>query len=375
MNVLLVSPYHGGSHQAWAEGYQKYSRHDFHLLALPARYWKWRIHGGAVTLAREFSATDFEPDIILATDMLDLSTFLSLTRDRTSRVPAVLYMHENQLTYPLPDDPQTGPMRRQRGERDLHYAFVNYASMLAASRVVFNSEFHRRSLLEALPRFLSHFPEFREPSSIGEIQARSCVLPVGLDVAELESARHTRDAEPPLLLWNQRWEYDKNPEELFKLLLELADEGIPFEVALCGQTFQIQPEVLDLTVCKLGKRVIHRGYADTDHYKRLLWEAHLTVSTALHEFFGVSILEAAVCETLPLLPSRLSYPEILPLEFHGPCLYASHDELVNKLRWALTNPAAILETARALAKQIRVYDWQVCAPSYDRLLEDIVKSG
>ena len=88
--ILLISPYHGGSHKAWAEGYQKFSQHEVRLLTLPAFYWKWRMHGGAITLAREFLTWDWQPDVILATDMLDLTTFLALTRRRLGEMPAFL---------------------------------------------------------------------------------------------------------------------------------------------------------------------------------------------------------------------------------------------------------------------------------------------
>ena len=36
--ILLISPYHGGSHRAWATGYQQYSQHQVQLLTLPARF-------------------------------------------------------------------------------------------------------------------------------------------------------------------------------------------------------------------------------------------------------------------------------------------------------------------------------------------------
>ncbi|MGD2078248.1 MAG: DUF3524 domain-containing protein, partial [Chloroflexota bacterium] len=122
MRILIVSSYHGGSHRAWAEGYTRYSAHDVELLALPARFWKWRMHGGAITLARRYleslsSGRQAMPDLLLFTDMVDLTTFMALTRRENPTLPAVLYMHENQLTYPLPEQPDTGPMRRQRGER------------------------------------------------------------------------------------------------------------------------------------------------------------------------------------------------------------------------------------------------------------------
>jgi hypothetical protein len=102
MKILLLEPYCGGSHRAWAEGYAAHSRHEVTLLSLPARFWKWRMQGGAVTLAEQARALDAYPDLILASDMLNLPAFLGLTRDVFSGIPVVLYCHENQLTYPLP---------------------------------------------------------------------------------------------------------------------------------------------------------------------------------------------------------------------------------------------------------------------------------
>ena len=34
MRVWLISPYHTGSHQAWAEGYARHSRHQVTLLTM-----------------------------------------------------------------------------------------------------------------------------------------------------------------------------------------------------------------------------------------------------------------------------------------------------------------------------------------------------
>ena len=100
MKILIVEPYYTGSHAAWAEGYSRHSRHDVQVLRLEGQFWKWRMHGGAVTLSRRFLDMSFQPDLILSTDMLDLTTFLALTRTKTAHVPTAVYFHENQITYP-----------------------------------------------------------------------------------------------------------------------------------------------------------------------------------------------------------------------------------------------------------------------------------
>lgn len=370
MKILLVSPYHGGSHQAWAEGYGRYSAHTVQLLTLPARFWKWRMHGGAITLSRRYLEQPVAADLILATDMLDLTTFLALTRAHTHATPTAVYMHENQLTYPLPQDGRTGPMRRQLGERDQHYAFVNFASMLAADRVLFNSAYHRDVFFAALPRFLKHFPEYNELNSIARLKEKSETLPVGVDFARLAPPRASQSpaGAPPLVLWNQRWEYDKNPAAFFRALYTLAAEGVAFRVALCGQQYGRQPRAFARAQEQLSARIIHVGYANDELYRRLLWQAAVTVSTAHHEFFGISVVEAIGCRTFPVLPRRLSYPELLPADWHAACLYDDEEGLRTRLRWALTHPQEARETAAALATAVRRFDWHEIAPRYDARL-------
>ncbi|MCB8943282.1 MAG: DUF3524 domain-containing protein [Ardenticatenaceae bacterium] len=378
MKILLISPYHGGSHRAWAEGYQAHSRHEIRLLTLPARFWKWRMHGGAVTLARRFLEDGYEPDLLLATDMLDLTTFLSLTRQRTSQLPTVLYCHENQLTYPLPPNGRSGPMRRQKGERDYHYVFINYASMLTADHILFNSHYHQTSFFTALPNFLKHYPEYNELNSIEVLRSKSSVLSVGVDFGGLgtgdwgleEAQSPVSSLQPPLVLWNQRWEYDKNPGDFFQALYVMQKEGIPFRLALCGQQYGQRPSTFDTALQRLSNHIIHIGYASIDEYRQLLWQAAVTLSTAHHEFFGISILEAIHCHTFPILPHRLSYPELIPESHHLKCLYQNQGGLVRRLRWALTHPNEAQQLAAELALSIRHFDWRETAVYYDQLFNN-----
>jgi hypothetical protein len=94
------------------------------------------MHGGAVTLARHFMESDEQPDLLLASDMLDLTTFLALTRAKTAALPTALYFHENQLTYPW------SPNGANPAQQRAHYAFINYTSALSADTVLFNSQYH-----------------------------------------------------------------------------------------------------------------------------------------------------------------------------------------------------------------------------------------
>ncbi len=58
MKILILEPFFSGSHRQWAEGYQRHSRHEVEILSLKGRHWKWRMFGGAVSLANDFMASD-----------------------------------------------------------------------------------------------------------------------------------------------------------------------------------------------------------------------------------------------------------------------------------------------------------------------------
>jgi glycosyltransferase involved in cell wall biosynthesis len=366
MRILLIEPYCGGSHRVWAEGYAVHSRHDVALLTLPARFWKWRMQGGALTLAEQARERQFRPDVILASDMLNLPAFLGLTRDVFSGVPAVLYCHENQLTYPFPPGEK----------RDLTYGMINWLSMLAADRVLFNSHYHLADWFDELPRLLKHFPDHTHLHRIPEVRYKSDVLPVGCNLHRLDPIPNSQSPTPdiPILLWNQRWEYDKDPDTFFRALYALVEEGFDFRVALVGQSYRQTAPEFETARERLGARVVHFGFADEAQYVALLRQSNVVVSTAIHEFFGIAIVEAVYGGCFPLLPHRLTYPEIIPPSHHQNCLYEDFEGLLARLRWALTHP----DRARALAAELRPavarFDWTAVAPRYDAALASLART-
>ena len=200
MKITLLEPFFTGSHAAWATAYAKYSEHQVDILKLGGRYWKWRMHGGAISLARKFLEQDQETDLLLATDMLDLTTFLALTPSKSRTLPTAIYFHENQLTYPW--SPLDGDVELQR---DKHYNFINYISALSADAVFFNSSYHRDSFLAALPPFLNTFPDHREKQNVDIIAKKSEVLYLGLDLLKFDAFQDQSLNEKPLILWNHQY--------------------------------------------------------------------------------------------------------------------------------------------------------------------------
>jgi glycosyltransferase involved in cell wall biosynthesis len=373
VKIALLEPFMTGSHAAWAEGYAASSRHQVEIFSLEGKYWKWRMHGGALTLARQFLASGFRPDLILATDMLDLTTFLALTRQVTPRIPCAVYFHENQLSYPWsPDD--ADPVL----QRDAHYCFINFTTALSADMVCFNSAYHQRDFLEQLPVFLGGFPDHSEVTQVKEVAHKSLILPLGLDLEQLDKYRacnrgqgsDSLKPDVPLILWNHRWEYDKNPEEFFRALFVLQDQGVEFKLAVLGESYQRQPPIFREARERLGTHIAHWGYVESyAEYAAWLWRADILPVTSVHDFFGISVVEALYCGCEPLLPRRLAYPEHVPAELHARCFYTDFDDLVRRLVRTCQSRSA--ESGVQIRTHVADYAWGHMAPRYDELFSGL----
>lgn len=366
MNITIVEPYFTGSHRQWAEGYRRRSSHRVEILSLEGRHWKWRMHGGAVSLAARFNRNEKAPDLLLATDMLDLASFLALTGSKSAGVKTAAYFHENQLSYPWPrEDPD-----RASG-RDAHYGFINYTTALCADAVLFNSAFHMDSFLSGLEPFLKRFPDHRELANIRLIEEKSRVLPLGLDLAGLDRYTMKKSPEsPPLILWNHRWEYDKGPEEFFEALFRLKGLGLDFQLAVLGESFAEKPAVFSEARERLADRIVRFEYAESRaEYARWLWRSDIVPVTSRHDFFGAAAAEAIHCGCFPILPDRLTFPEHIPRERRNEFLYRDFDELLSMLEKRIRN---IEETRKtAVGDFVESYDWNRMASRYDSVLSKI----
>jgi len=361
MRIAIIEPYYGGSHQAWADGYRAHSAHEVKLFTHEARFWKWRMHGSYVTLAEEFvvDVGRHGPfDLVLASDMLHLPAFLGSIGGARGEAAVVLYMHENQLAYPL----------SPRDSVDEAYAMINWASMTVADVVLFNSQFHHDIWFEQIPGLLHRFPDYKHSDLLPAVEAKAEVLGVGVDLKRLDGAEPVI-TPAPLILWNQRWDFDKGPDRFADAMIALA-RSHDFVIALAGEEIGEIPAFTGLQEV-LAARLFHVGYASDDEYRRLLAGSDVVVSTATQEFFGIAISEAIYAGAFPILPNALVYPDRIPGEYHGDCLYGDDDELGERLAWALEHPADAAAIVAALRPAMAESDWGAMGPRYDEMLAGV----
>lgn len=355
MRVLLLAPYYTESHRQWADGLVRYSSHDIQLLALPGRHWKWRMHGAAVTFAAMVNELPYQPDLIITTDMLDLAVLRGLLSEERAGIPCLLYMHENQLTYPWSPTDQDISLKRDR-----HYAWINYTSMLAADQVAFNSNYHRQSIFDALPAYLGAFPDCQHLDRVETIRDRSIVLHLGMEYGRRSDSQPPNDI--PVLLWNHRWEYDKGPQEWCDAIADLASR-YRFEVIVCGKSYRKYPPVFDSLRDALGDRCIHWGYADNQEtYLSLLDRADILPVTSRQDFFGISVVEAIYHRCMPLLPKRLAYPDYIDPASH-PSYY--YDDFCTALGALLGDWPRSCSDASALVER---FAWPLTITAYDEVI-------
>ncbi len=303
LEILSLQPFYGGSHRQFDEGWRRHSRHRWSVLSLPDRHWKWRMRHAPIEFAKQISNLPNARrrfDIVVCTDMLDLAAMKGLRPDLP---PTIAYFHENQFAYP----------NRFAKEPDFHFPFTNFTSALAADEVWFNSEFNRSSMLEAITATLKRFPDYRPTDSIETIRQKSIIQPPGIDVDFAGApGRPVRPAagRPIKIVWAARWEHDKGPTQLLQILSALKKLPVKFSISIIGQQYRKHPVSFDEIWNQFADQIDHWGFVSRSIYHQVFAEADVFLSTANHEFFGLSFVEAVCQGCFPVVPDGLAYPEL-----------------------------------------------------------------
>jgi len=285
-------------------------------LTLPPRHFNWRVRGNALHWAFEERGTlERGYDLVIATSMVDLSTLRGLV-PALGFIPTVLYFHENQFAYP--ENPRQSSL--------LEAQMVSIYAAIAADRLLFNSAYNAQSFCDGVTSLLDRLPDFVPVALLSSLKAKLAITPVPFDLPHEEKIEprwpgSPRDSNDGLLriIWVGRFEHDKGPESLLAIADELLRRGVRFELALIGQEFRRAPGPFkQLTACH-APRIVHSGYVDSpSEYRALLAAGDFVLSTALHEFQGLAVMEAVAAGCQPLVPDRLAYRDFYPLKHRYP---------------------------------------------------------
>ena len=353
----FLEPYYSGSHKYFADGLKNCFPEKISLFTLPGRHWKWRMHGSAVTFADMIEKSKEKFETIMVSSLADAALLKSLLLPKMPGVRFVTYFHENQLAYPWSEND------KEPSKTDMHYAFINFTSALVSDIALFNSEFNRESFFSALEGFLSSFPDNRLTHNIDAVYKRSYVLYPGINTIPLWVDKNNK---PLKILWNHRWEYDKDPETFFETMFKLKEAGIPFQLVVLGEEKSTSPEIFKVAKEKLKDEIVSFGYAENyEEYKKLVASCDIQPVTSKHEFFGISVLEAASAGVIPILPKRLSYPEIFQSEKFGKLFY-EEGKLFDFIKEFAEHPDLSLRDE--IHERAALFDWSHFKKNAEKLL-------
>lgn len=348
MRVLLLSAYEAVSHRYWAQSLMaQLDEVSWTLLSLPPRHFAWRIRGNPLSwMLKGHDILSQTFDVVLATSMVDLATLVGLF-PHLGRAKKIVYFHENQFAYPESSDQMP----------QVEAKMVNLYTALAADSVVFNSAYNRDSFIDGARAFLKKMPEnLPAAKPLEALRERASVLPVPISIR----SKYDHQTVPHRIVWNHRWEYDKNPDDFFSVLFALSDAGVAFELAVLGQRFRQVPAIFAEAEQRLAKHIVAWGPQPEEEYRELLDSAGIVVSTTWHEFQGLAIMEAAQRGALPLVPDRLCFPALYPAAYRYD---GSREGLYDRLSAWLTDPAA-----RPECLDTTVWEWPAWRVAYRQLL-------
>ena len=358
--VLVLSGYDAASHKRWREHLEALlPEFRWHALVLPPRFFRWRIRGNPLSWLNE--PILHEPwDLIIATSMVDLATLRGL-HPRLANTPCLLYMHENQFAFPISSGQNTS----------VDPQMVNLYSALSADCVVFNSGWNRDSFLGGLEAFCQKLPDRVPEGLIETLRGKSRVLPVPIEDRLFAGGPSLADRTCLHLLWNHRWEYDKGPDRLLRFLQVLDQRSVSFRLSVVGEGFRNYPGAFDQIREGFGHRIEHWGFlASREDYDQLLRQADIVVSTALHDFQGLSMLEAMASGCVPLAPDRLAYREYVP----DLCRYRSFEQDAKREAEAAADCLEYLLEKRPSACPPEEWRASRLAEDYRSLFNDLIET-
>jgi len=80
-----------------------------------------------------------------------------------------------------------------------------------------------------------------------------------------ESSVSSTAVRPLRILWNHRWEFDKNPDLFFETLLRMKEKKLKFELSVLGEHYIEKPDIFQKAQEQLREHIVHWGYLEVTH--------------------------------------------------------------------------------------------------------------
>jgi len=198
--------------------------------------------------------------------------------------------------------------------------------------ILFNSDYHRKEFLKSLKKLLFRLPDFVDADKVVKaLFEKSEISWVGLDFKAMNKFRikspPSHPNQEPTLLWNHRWDHDKNPELFLDLCSYLEQQSVPYKLILLGENGNaagIKTKLIE----RFKDNIEFEGYVlDKQEYYALIQKATLLPVTADQDFYGLSTMEAIYLGVTPLLPTNKVYNEFYLEKLFPELYYDNIDEL------------------------------------------------
>ncbi len=302
--ILLLSGYDAASHQYWRQLLESHlPEYEWTQVAMPDRHFYWRVRGNSLGFAYNYrEVLEQSYDLLITTSMVDLSSLRGFC-PTLANTPTLVYFHENQFAYPVSN----------AKPNLVNVQLTSIYTALCADKILFNSNFNRQTFYRGVSELLKRFPDEVPKGLVEQLQPLSDVLPVPIELLSSDVKIEEKSINSPVqIVWNHRWEYDKQPDVFFNAMKHLKQAGLSFQLHILGQSFRNQPECFAEAEQSLSDEILTFGYQSRTDYLDILSFANIVVSSSLHDFQGLSLQEGIAQGCMPIAPDRVAYPEYIP---------------------------------------------------------------
>jgi hypothetical protein len=354
LDILALEPFYGGARKQMLEALVRTSRHRWTLLKLPPRRIERRITVAANWFAEQLSRTRVgRLDVLFTSEALNLSNFLRLV-PALAKFPSVAYFHSNQLPEPT---------STARQNEDL----ANLSTAVAATDVWFNSRYHLRSFLARAAALVERHPELSSRNPMHGITKKVQFLPPPIDtsiVADVRAGMTDSVERNPRLIFIETRDADIR---LLNNALGMVDgRGQTFELVTVGPSEGISED--------FPRRGLPE--ANEESHIQAMLGAGIVASAKPSAASDFLVARALIAGCRPVLPRGACYPEMIPSELHGACLFEppTPDAMATKLINALSAPEPWAQD-ESVRKALKQFDPVAACKSMDDRLEQLATAA